>query len=45
MQRLPFSFISIDRMDVHFRDEGHATGSIPIVLIHGTGSSLHTFED
>ena len=40
----PSSFISVDGMDVHFRDEGDATDSIPIVLIHGTGSSLHTFE-
>ena len=32
-------------MDVHFRDEGGATDSIPIVLIHGTGSSLHTYND
>ena len=38
------SFISVDGMDVHFRDEGDAKDSIPIVLIHGTGSSLHTFE-
>ena len=41
----PSSFISVDGMDVHFRDEGEATDSIPIVLIHGTGSSLHTFND
>ncbi len=41
----PSSFISVDGMEVHFRDEGDATDSIPIVLIHGTGSSLHTFED
>jgi pimeloyl-ACP methyl ester carboxylesterase len=32
-------------MDVHFRDEGDATDSIPIVLIHGTAASLHTFND
>ncbi|MDW5290697.1 alpha/beta hydrolase [Formosa sp. PL04] len=38
------SFISIDGMDVHFRDEGNQTDSIPIVLIHGTASSLHTFD-
>ena len=41
----PSSFISINGMDVHFRDEGNKTDSIPIVLIHGTGSSLHTFDD
>jgi pimeloyl-ACP methyl ester carboxylesterase len=38
------SFISINGMDVHFRDEGNPADSIPIVLIHGTGSSLHTFD-
>jgi len=38
------SFISVDGMDVHFRDEGDQADSIPIVLLHGTGSSLHTFD-
>ena len=38
------SFISLDGMSVHYRDEGNATDSIPIVLIHGTGASLHTFN-
>lgn len=37
-------FITIDNMDVHYRDEGPKTDSIPLILIHGTGSSLHTFE-
>ena len=40
----PSSFISVDGMDVHFRDEGNKLDSIPVVLIHGTGSSLHTFD-
>jgi pimeloyl-ACP methyl ester carboxylesterase len=38
------AFISVDGMDVHFRDEGNPSDSIPVVLIHGTGSSLHTFD-
>jgi pimeloyl-ACP methyl ester carboxylesterase len=38
------SFISVNGMDVHFRDEGDKTDSIPIVLIHGTAASLHTFD-
>lgn len=38
------SFISVNGMDVHFRDEGAQADSIPIVLIHGTGASLHTFD-
>ncbi|MFK5889182.1 MAG: alpha/beta hydrolase [Flavobacteriaceae bacterium] len=38
------AFIAIDGMNVHYRDEGNNTDTIPIVLIHGTSSSLHTFE-
>lgn len=38
------SFITINGMDVHYRDEGVKSDSIPIVLIHGTGASLHTFN-
>lgn len=41
----PSSFIELDGMQVHYRDEGLKRDSLlPIVLIHGTGSSLHTFE-
>ncbi|MFT5886249.1 MAG: pimeloyl-ACP methyl ester carboxylesterase [Arcticibacterium sp.] len=40
----PSQFIGIDGMDVHFRDEGPSSDSIPLVLIHGTGASLHTYE-
>ena len=38
------SFISMNGMDVHYRDEGVGSDSVPIVLIHGTASSLHTFD-
>ena len=41
----PSAFVSIDGMDVHYRDEGNANDSLPIVLIHGTGASLHTFDE
>ena len=41
----PSAFVNIDGMDVHYRDEGNPTDSLPIVLIHGTGASLHTFEE
>lgn len=41
----PSAFMFVDGMDVHFRDEGNPTDTIPIVLIHGTGASLHTFND
>lgn len=37
-------FIPIMGMNVHYRDQGNALDSIPLVLIHGTSSSLHTWE-
>ena len=41
----PSSFISVEGMEVHYRDEGNIADTLPIVLIHGTGASLHTFDD
>lgn len=35
------SFMEIDGVEVHYRDEGEG---FPIVLIHGTGASLHTWD-
>ncbi len=35
-------FVEIDGMQVHYRDEGKG---FPIVLTHGTASSLHTWND
>ena len=35
------AFMSINGMDVHYREEGAGQ---PIVLIHGTASSLHTWD-
>jgi pimeloyl-ACP methyl ester carboxylesterase len=35
-------FVEVDGMQVHYRDEGKG---MPIVLIHGTASSLHTWDD
>ena len=40
----PSSFARVGGMPVHFRDEGNPADSIPLVLLHGTGSSLHTFD-
>ncbi|MFC4268440.1 alpha/beta fold hydrolase [Polaribacter marinivivus] len=34
-------FINVDNLQVHYRIEGEGT---PIVLIHGTASSLHTWD-
>tara|TARA_A100001015_G_C15003242_1_gene719502 strand:- start:578 stop:1510 length:933 start_codon:yes stop_codon:yes gene_type:complete len=41
----PSRFIKISGMEVHYRDEGMRNDTIPLVLIHGTGASLHTFDD
>lgn len=40
----PSQFIAIDGMQVHLRDEGPRGDPLPIVLIHGTSASLHTWE-
>jgi len=39
----PSQFLEIDGMPVHYRIEG-ALDSTPMVLIHGTGASLHTWD-
>jgi pimeloyl-ACP methyl ester carboxylesterase len=41
----PSAFISVDGMEVHYREEGNLADTLPIVLLHGTGASLHTFDD
>ena len=38
------SFMPIMGMHVHYRDEGNQQDTVPLVLIHGTSSSLHTWE-
>lgn len=40
----PSTFITWNGMDIHLRDEGPKSDPIPIVLIHGGGSSLHTWD-
>ncbi len=37
-------FINIQGVNIHYRDEGNQNDSIPLVLIHGTSSSLHTWD-
>ncbi len=37
-------FMPLMGMNVHYRDQGNPSDSVPLVLIHGTSSSLHTFE-
>jgi pimeloyl-ACP methyl ester carboxylesterase len=41
----PSKFVNIAGMNVHLRDEGPANDPVPIVLIHGTSASLHTWQD
>ena len=40
----PSTFIDIKGQQVHLRDEGLPGDPLPIVLIHGTSASLHTWE-
>ena len=40
----PSQFVDLAGMHVHFRDVGPRDDPAPLVLIHGTSSSLHTWE-
>jgi len=40
----PSQFVPIAGMQVHLRDEGPRGDQTPIVLLHGTGASLHTWD-
>jgi pimeloyl-ACP methyl ester carboxylesterase len=40
----PSDFIDIRGQLVHLRDEGPRDDPLPIVLVHGTSASLHTWE-
>ncbi|MCY7316896.1 MAG: alpha/beta hydrolase [Rubrivivax sp.] len=40
----PSEFIEVRGQLVHLRDEGPRSDALPIVLIHGTSASLHTWE-
>lgn len=40
----PSTFRTIDGLPVHLRDEGSRDDSIPLLLLHGTSASLHTWE-
>lgn len=40
----PSRFVTLQGMQVHVRDEGPRDDPIPIVLIHGTSASLHTWD-
>jgi len=40
----PSDFMYVKGQFVHFRDEGLRSDPTPLVLIHGTGASLHTWQ-
>jgi pimeloyl-ACP methyl ester carboxylesterase len=40
----PSTFVSVQGMAVHLRDEGPRDDPMPIVLLHGTSASLHTWD-
>ncbi|MFN3304930.1 MAG: alpha/beta fold hydrolase [Roseateles sp.] len=40
----PSDFLELDGQLVHYRDQGPASDPLPLVLIHGTSASLHTWE-
>jgi len=40
----PSRFLAVQGMQVHLRDEGPRDDRLPIVLLHGTSSSLHTWD-
>lgn len=40
----PSEYVAVSGMEVHYRDEGLAEDTLPLVLLHGTSSSLHTWD-
>jgi pimeloyl-ACP methyl ester carboxylesterase len=40
----PSQFVEVDGMQVHLRDEGPRDDPQPVVLLHGTSASLHTWQ-
>ena len=40
----PSTFIAVEGMQIHIRDEGPRNDPTPLVLIHGTSASLHTWD-
>jgi pimeloyl-ACP methyl ester carboxylesterase len=40
----PSRFEQVEGLSVHLRDEGPRDDPVPIVLLHGTSASLHTWE-
>jgi pimeloyl-ACP methyl ester carboxylesterase len=41
----PSVFINVGGLDVHLRDEGPRNDPLPLILLHGTSDSLHTWQE
>lgn len=40
----PSRFMNVAGMNIHYRDEGPVNDKAPILLLHGTSASLHTWD-
>ena len=40
----PSGFVTLNGIQVHFRDEGPRDDPLPLILLHGTSASLHTWD-
>lgn len=40
----PSTFVDVNGLRVHLRDEGPRDDTVPVVLLHGTSASLHTWD-
>lgn len=40
----PSQFVALEGMQVHLRDQGPRDDPLPVLLLHGTSASLHTWE-
>jgi pimeloyl-ACP methyl ester carboxylesterase len=40
----PSKFVDVNGLNIHYRDEGLHSNLPPIVLLHGTSASLHTWD-
>ena len=41
----PSFFVKVEGLNVHVRDEGPRNDPLPLILLHGTSDSLHTWQE